>query len=625
MPTIDAPPRAPAAASSADDDRAALRASGEFPRVLPEGGAWLGARARNAVRRPMLFGAVSLTTILFTLLLLVLVPKQASRALRDVTTRPDSKPDTMRLSASLASATVALQEAQSALTRKKSEPAAAALAPTVSLDTFPPSVLATRDSLALVVASLGRLIARAQASPLPSSYRAIGQSPSVRGDPRMTALLDSLSEVEKDREAFGAVGGVDPIYVSLTAQATSIGHDIQRIAEQRRAALRREMNALVPTGATPGAPVAAPLPVAAAARAPVTRADSGVAAMTSIDSAIATIGDTVARAAMPAVDTTAETARRTEAQRRVQIISTQLAEQRQRSRDVDRRLREARERANVSVPPLAMLGAALALGLVLGFGAAFAAEVRDPRVADAREAERVTRTRVLAVVRPNSSPLAERSRRRSDITNPALADGTEVLFRTLYLSLSATGATSSFVTITGDEPLVLTTVAVNLAAIAAQDFRSVLLIDADPGEGSVASLLRAPRIGPGLSAVLAERATVSDTLVPITIGRDRTIDVIPAGPALERIPSAATADRVRFELARLARRYDLTIVATTAERAERGGESILIAPDVIVCARVGQTSLAGLASEIERLRRSGTRVRGVVVWDAELPRVAVEV
>jgi MinD-like ATPase involved in chromosome partitioning or flagellar assembly len=237
----------------------------------------------------------------------------------------------------------------------------------------------------------------------------------------------------------------------------------------------------------------------------------------------------------------------------------------------------------------------------------------------------VTRTRILAVVRPNSSPLAERSRRRSDIVNPALADGTEVLFRTLYLSLSATGATSSFVTITGDEPLVLTTVAVNLAAIAAQDFRSVLLIDADPGEGSVASLLRAPRIGPGLSAVLAERATVSDTLVPITIGRDRTIDVIPAGPALERIPSASTADRVRFELARLARRYDLTIVATTAERAERGGESILIAPDVIVCARVGQTSLAGLASEIERLRRSGTRVRGVVVWDAELPRVAVEV
>ena len=46
---------------------------------------------------------------------------------------------------------------------------------------------------------------------------------------------------------------------------------------------------------------------------------------------------------------------------------------------------------------------------------------------------------------------------------------------------------------------------------------------------------------------------------------------------------------------------------------------MLVAPDVIVCARTGHTPLTGLAREITRLRALGARVRGLVLWEGEPP------
>ena len=95
--------------------------------------------------------------------------------------------------------------------------------PTPVIDTFPPAVRAQRDSLGAELATLNRLIDRAENAPLPTSFRALAASPTVAADPRVRVLLDSLADVERERNAFGAVGAVDPVYLALTSRATAIG------------------------------------------------------------------------------------------------------------------------------------------------------------------------------------------------------------------------------------------------------------------------------------------------------------------------------------------------------------------------------------------------------------------
>jgi Mrp family chromosome partitioning ATPase len=44
-------------------------------------------------------------------------------------------------------------------------------------------------------------------------------------------------------------------------------------------------------------------------------------------------------------------------------------------------------------------------------------------------------------------------------------------------------------------------------------------------------------------------------------------------------------------------------------------------PDVILVARVGYTPLSWLADAVDGLGHIGTRVRGIVLWDADVPQV----
>ena len=67
----------------------------------------------------------------------------------------------------------------------------------------------------------GDLPLRADNAPLLGSFRALAEAPQMRGDPRVKQLLDSLVEIERERESFNAVGGVDPVFVALTARAAT--------------------------------------------------------------------------------------------------------------------------------------------------------------------------------------------------------------------------------------------------------------------------------------------------------------------------------------------------------------------------------------------------------------------
>jgi Mrp family chromosome partitioning ATPase len=333
-------------------------------------------------------------------------------------------------------------------------------------------------------------------------------------------------------------------------------------------------------------------------------------------------------------------ARSDTARARLRQVEATLAAARMRNMAVDQRVAVARARADVEAPPVAVVLAATALASALGFAAVLAGELRHPRLADAEEAERVTRVRVLAVVRPGEE-LPDRDRRRSDDAIPALVDASVESYRLLYLSLSATGAAVSRVAVTADEPSVAAAVALNIAAAAAEDGRSTLVVDGDVRHG-IASAALGVRDRLGLADAFGAGLPVQELVVPVTVGRGASVDVLPAGlPARGRggqRPAAAApaggGDDKRAELGRVARRYDMTVAhvppvppgvaapspddAITPEGVARE----VLAREVIVCARAGHTPLAGLTREIARLNALGARVRGLVVWEDALPPAA---
>ena len=560
----------------------AVRSSGEYSPVLARA-SWLRARARNALRRTVLISSVGTAVFVTALVSLVLLPRSAASRARTLTPRAEERVDTAPLVAGVTRARARLAAAEGSLgaaRRTAAQYAETGQAP-APVETLPPELIARRDTLAAQNAALTRLITRAENAPLPASFRAIAAAPQLRADPTVRVLLDSLGEIEREREAFGAVGGVDPVFVALTARLTTVGRQIQGIAESRRAAIRRELALLRP----PDPPT------------PTT--------------------------VLAAVDTAAPLAAVADAAPRLLAAEQALAAARARNAELDRRAARARELANVSAPPVALLFASLVLGLIGGYATGLIAELRRPRVADAREAARVAEARVIAVVRPRP-PVPERQRRRADRELPPLLDPQGETSRLLYLHIAASGSALPLVTVTGEEPAVVATVAANLAAAAAADARSTLLVDGDLEACAVAGVMRVPP-EPGLAAIIEGTVDWARAIVTKGVGRDRSLDVVPAGAwfgeAGAAAPDAMVAETMRRDLARLARRYDLAVLVAPNTLAELGGASPLPSPDVLLCARIAHTRLANLAALARSLRGAGTRVRGVVLWDAEPPHV----
>lgn len=507
------------------------------------------------------------------LIAFVVVPRNASRKALAVASRIEARVDS-------SPAVAARNRYQSDLTTADSVLNAARLAamPVVTpvIDTFPPAVRAQRDSLNEELTTLNRLIERAENAPLPTSYRALAASPAVASDPRVRVLLDSLAAIERDRNAFGAVGGVDPVYLSLTSQANAIGRAIQGIADAKRGEVRGKLALIRPTPA----PVVLPI--------------------------------------IP-VDTNALLAQQAAAQQNYTSAVRELAQINQRNTRIDRESARARELANVGAPPWAMLAAAVVLALAVGFAASFGTELKRPHIADSREAEQVSGARVLTVIKP-PEVVVERSRRQADVEAPPLIDVVSESYRTLYLHIASVEASVPIVTITGDDPGIVATVASNLAASAAYEARSTLLVDVDPTTCSVASVLRI-RPDPGLTGIITGNATWPEAIVPTTIGRDRPLDVLPSGTRRAGLPEPSVVEEVRKELARMQRRYDFIIITAPTSYVQRSASSIIPAPDVILCARMAHTTVGGLKTAVDSLRGADMRIHGLVLWDAEMPQL----
>jgi Mrp family chromosome partitioning ATPase len=267
-------------------------------------------------------------------------------------------------------------------------------------------------------------------------------------------------------------------------------------------------------------------------------------------------------------------------------------------------------------PPLALLASAFVLSAIIGFGAAFVGELRRPRVSEANELERVLGIRVLSTVE-TPMPSVDRGRRQADRSAPPYFDPGAEGYQLAYLGVATEHATELMVTITGDDPAIAAVVACNLAAVAADEARSTLVVDLGPTcSGSAA--LRA-RAEPGIVDILNRRASWPDATIAARVGRDKTIDLVPHGFSSTHASTADLAALLRQDAERLARYYDAIFILAAPEDLEAGLVAALPSREVVYCAQPGITPLRQLREQLDRIRAAAGIVRGIVLWSAERP------
>jgi Mrp family chromosome partitioning ATPase len=546
-----------------------LSQTSEFPRAIPRS-VWLTARARNAVNRPVFIGAVSASAFVAALVALVLAPQQAHRVAP--VSQLVARPDTLAFAAALNQARTRMAGAESSLALVRLRPHTAV---SQEADTLGPRLSARRDSLSNILSELDGLMTRAEGAPVAASYRALAESPQLSSNPHAKALLDSLRDVEKDREAFGTSEAADPVYMALSARSGEIGRSIQAVAQERRDALRQQIAKLI-----------SPTPRAVVAQAPV-------------------------------ADTSSWIAERDSARSMVSQASNALTTARNKAREFDIDRARATRTAGLDASPVALLAAALVFGIALGFGSAFVDEMRRPRVSDEHELERITGTRVLATVKPRPKR-PERMRRQSDRNAPPYFDPAADGYQLTYLHVARTGASRLMLTIAGEDTGIASVIAINVAAIAADEARSTILIDTASLTSPVAAALRL-HAEPGLADVIGGRAEWTEVTSSATIGRDRIINVLPSGITASALNPSELNELFAREGQRMARHYEATIVVASADSAVRGLPAALPIRDTILCARIGVTRIADVQSALDGIRQSGGHPLGVVLWDAVAP------
>lgn len=547
---------------------------------------WIRRRARNVYRRPLLVGGVAAAC--FTVIVVALVattratPKTAEAAGRD---RSIERPDTLALRDTLLAREALSRAADSALVSALASARALAARGPARTGPAPGVIAARRDSLTTAIARLDTLIRRAQDAPLPASYAALGEELLEYGDRRVRALLDTLASIEATRAGFGAAGGVDPIFVALTSRATLVGREIQELGRERQRALHRAIAELGKSSAG-----AAPPPRRPRVEPPDTLA--------------------LARAAF-------------DARREANAARRALSSARLISQEIDERIARQRVAAASSSGIPAIWPAALIVGLVAGLVVTFGLEVRDPRVADAVEAEATAGSPTLVTLR--SDDRTQERRRSADRQVPPLVELSSDGFRLLHTQLADRSFQLPLVAVLGDSPVVTAVVAANLAAAVARQVRTTLLVDADFETHSMATITRVPR-EPGLGNVIAGGAEWPAAVSSVVVDRDRTMDVLPGG-SLGLMPSgrgrrldAADAGLAEI-LERVSRRYECVVVSIPISRRGTIPVPANARMPAVVCVRTGRTRVHGLAELTSALHAHGAALRGLVIWERDDPLV----
>jgi hypothetical protein len=147
--------------------------------------AWLTARARNAVNRPVFIGAVAIGAFVAVLVSLVVTPFQARRSTAPLSARTP-RPDTGLYASAVTHAHARLVSVESALAQARS----AAVTQPRGLPTLNPANIVARDSLSAAAGNLDALLTRIETAPVIAAYRALAQAPQLARQQRVKVLLD---------------------------------------------------------------------------------------------------------------------------------------------------------------------------------------------------------------------------------------------------------------------------------------------------------------------------------------------------------------------------------------------------------------------------------------------------
>lgn len=537
---------------------------GQRPR-RPALSLWLAARTRNALQRRRRFALLALFVFASVLASFVFAPAGARGAWVRVRASALDWRDTVGLIQRRRAAEQRLAAADTALAAARAQYHLTRSA--LPLAALTPAQASRRDSLAARIATFDVLLARTEQAPLPETYRAVGESPLLRREPRVALLLDSLAAIEREREAIGGGVGVDPVFVELTTKANAVGRQIAAIAEARRADAQRELSAIEPRA---------------------------------VPSEQAPLADTLAAARL-----------RNERARDLALVGRLLIDARRSNAAIAASESERRRGTQLAPVPILVVAAAI-IAFAVSFALTLLDEFRSPRIADSAEVERLTGSRVVATIQPREIP-PERRRRAVDRMVPPVLDPTSDDYRLLAMHVAVHLPVDGIVAIVGEQPVIAAVIAANLAAIFANEPRETLLVDAMLNDECVAQVLGI-HSGPGLSAVIEHRRRWSEVLSQISTGRDEVMDVLPSGRP-GALPGRADAEVLIREVERSARRYDVTVavIPPNAAYRVRPGRAVLL------CAQLQRTRGRRLARLAAGMRDEGAEIMGVVLWRGDVP------
>jgi hypothetical protein len=102
------------------------------------------------------------------------------------------------------------------------------------------------------------------------------------------------------------------------------------------------------------------------------------------------------------------------------------------------------------------------------------------------------------------------------------------------------------------------------------------------------------------------------------------VDLVPYGGASSPIDHGRVHDLLSRDSSRLARYYDSVILIARPDNIVSGLAASLPSPEFLYCVQPGSTPLHQLREQLDAARAMGAVVRGIVIWDAERPDLAVE-
>lgn len=163
-----------------------------------------------------------------------------------------------------------------------------------------------------------------------------------------------------------------------------------------------------------------------------------------------------------------------------------------------------------------------------------------------------------------------------------------------------------------------TFVSVNLAYLVAEGGSRVLVVDTDMRRGRLHNYLQERRRDPGLSDILAERASLQEAAVNLY---GSNMDLIPSGTIPPNPAELLMRDRFRTLLEEAEQQYDLVVLDTAPVMAVADAGIVgTHAGATLLLARAGITGERELRAAAHRLEQATVKVSGLVLNDFRVQR-----